>query len=66
MNRIKVAALLVLAALAGAAGARALALQKPADPPAAAKVEPARGPAARWRYQGVSSLRAENPGRHGE
>ncbi len=54
MSRVKVASLLVLAAVVGAAGARALALQKPADPPPApAKVEPARGPAARWRYQHV-------------
>jgi hypothetical protein len=51
MNRVKVAALLCFAVGVGAAGVQVLARQKPDDPSAIAKAEPARTTPARWRYQ---------------
>ncbi len=51
MNRVKVAAMLCFAVGVGAAGVQVLARQKPGDPPAIAKTEPARTTPAQWRYQ---------------
>jgi RNA polymerase sigma factor (sigma-70 family) len=52
MSRVKVAAMLCLAACIGAAGVRVFARQDPGVRPAA-KAEPAKAPTVRWRYQSV-------------
>jgi hypothetical protein len=53
MSRVKVATMLCLTAYVGAAGFQVFARPGAVDPPAAAKSEPAKSPAARWRYQSV-------------
>jgi hypothetical protein len=53
MSWVKVAAIFCLTVCVGAAGFQVFARQKPDDRPPAAKAEPAKTQAARWRYQSV-------------